>query len=632
MPPLQKTKKDKGLDAGDLYLEWQDDYPLAVYHLFNKTLTVSQRAMFRLLKDASFFMIIASRGMGKSFALALIACLNAILNPNTRVGIIAPSYRQAKMIFDKILQLWLDAPLFANECEKRPVFGMDMCYVPFKNGSVIQAIPLGSGDTIRGSRFQHLIVDEWIHVPNDIMSEVILPMLNVSADPIGQIERWERAMSRYSRGDKDPFSNEVPDKVNKIIMASTAYYKFHPSYEVYRNWVELSKVDNRYKVLVTNYLTCPIYAQCTKCNHLMNNYPIFSCSKCGAEENDLRYGGYMQMEQIHHQMRNVPASVFMCENLSIWTDDSGGFFRASHIMNCTPDFGQADCFFPHLEGIPGSQYVIGIDPGREGANFAITILEVSRYSARVVWCRGISKSEFTRADAYGEMADLIRSLKRKFNVVGIGMDAGGGGYAIRDLLVRPSSYIDGNGQMALEPPILQIMGENPTHDAISSGDRILHMINFQNKWINDSAQSLRRALEAREILFPTAPRGGSDIDEEKCKVLEDINALADELVSLKTEPLKRMSSYLKFEKSSESSLIDRAMSAIIAYYVAGVVREQLTVKDNTQRMVTGMAVNHREPQNPIALDHPSSPNHNQGAKVSKNVMSAMILDHSDRRR
>jgi len=85
-----------------------------------------------------------------TFLNSVFACLWALLYPGQKVGLLAPSFRQAKMLFAEVERRWNQAPLLQEATTSKPTTASDRCYLhfrqaQFKQGSIIEAIPLGDG-------------------------------------------------------------------------------------------------------------------------------------------------------------------------------------------------------------------------------------------------------------------------------------------------------------------------------------------------------------------------------------------------------------------------------------------------------------------------------------------------------
>ena len=107
-----------------------------------------------------------------TFLSAVYIALRCLLYPNTRVGLFAPAFRQAKYIFNEFTRLYEDSPLLQQCIERPPTKLNDHCICEYKQvrqgigKSTIKALPIGTdGSTIRGERvscFQYdtLVVTE----------------------------------------------------------------------------------------------------------------------------------------------------------------------------------------------------------------------------------------------------------------------------------------------------------------------------------------------------------------------------------------------------------------------------------------------------------------------------------------
>lgn len=123
--------------------------------ILNLTLFPMQIAMLKQLWNHPFPMLVASRGAGKSFILAVYAILRALLEPGTKIVIVGAGLRQAKLVFNYIEDVWNSAPVLRSIIgggqKAGPKTSVDLCF--FRIGdSIIYALPLGdgclSGDTL----------------------------------------------------------------------------------------------------------------------------------------------------------------------------------------------------------------------------------------------------------------------------------------------------------------------------------------------------------------------------------------------------------------------------------------------------------------------------------------------------
>lgn len=139
-----------------------------------------QRLILRAMGRYQNSMLIACRGIGKSFIVAVFYICTAILYPNIKLGIASGNSQQARnVIIQKIKGELAKIESVAREINFPIRTGMDDCVVEFKNGSEIRAITLAQdrgGDSARSWRFSYMLVDEARLVKENIIEEILIPM------------------------------------------------------------------------------------------------------------------------------------------------------------------------------------------------------------------------------------------------------------------------------------------------------------------------------------------------------------------------------------------------------------------------------------------------------------------------
>lgn len=131
----------------------------------------------KLLEDPSKYIVVcAARQVGKSKIIGARALWFAFTHENTSTYIVAATQRQSMMMFDGILD-YLDQ----NGLIVESVVRKTRTQLHFTNGSKIIALPCGRrGRTLRGATAHFVIVDEAAFVPEEVILEVLLPMLSTT--------------------------------------------------------------------------------------------------------------------------------------------------------------------------------------------------------------------------------------------------------------------------------------------------------------------------------------------------------------------------------------------------------------------------------------------------------------------
>jgi len=223
------------------YIGW------TVKSILNVSLFPMQLAILKTLWDHSFPMLIASRGSGKSFILAIYAIVKALLEPGSKIVIVGAGLRQAKLVFQYIEDIWSSAPVLRSIVgggrKAGPKQSVDLCY--FRVGeSVIIAAPMGDGTKIRGLRAHCIIADEFASIPADVFDIVVRGFAATSKSPVEEAQKIvldkKLAKAGVPKHVRDRLVGDTRG-TNQIIYSGTAYYAFNhfaKRYEMWKNIIQ----------------------------------------------------------------------------------------------------------------------------------------------------------------------------------------------------------------------------------------------------------------------------------------------------------------------------------------------------------------------------------------------------------
>ncbi len=122
-----------------------------------------------LQSDKMFGVVVSPRGAGKTLLASNLALYWALQNNNQKCCWVSPVYSQARSVFDQIVTAGKDIVQSSNRME---------LIVNLINGSSIKFLSADSPDSIRGYRFQYVIIDEAAFVKDLTIQQNILPTLN----------------------------------------------------------------------------------------------------------------------------------------------------------------------------------------------------------------------------------------------------------------------------------------------------------------------------------------------------------------------------------------------------------------------------------------------------------------------
>lgn len=505
-PMIKRNKKD--IENPDRHLvkilKNPDYFGSTCKLLFDIELHPIQIAILQEFWSRSFPMFVASRGFGKSFILALYAFLKCIFVPGTKIVIVGAAFRQSKVIFEYMETLWRNSAIIRsifNGNDDGPRRDVDRCTMRLGTSWAI-AIPLGTGEKIRGLRAHIIIADEFASISPDIYETVVSGFAAVSATPIQNVKKEAKKAAMKEAGlwneDLEVLSQNMG---NQALIAGTADYAFK----------HFANYWKRYKTIIESkgqpHKLEEIFKGEIPDNFNWQDYSIIRIPY------ELIPKGFMDDKQVARAKATIHTGIYNMEYAACFTEDSDGFFKRSLIESCVVKDNipliinnENIIFDAKIKGDPNLKYIYGIDPASEKDNFSIVVLEMHLTHNRIVYCWTTNRTNFKERqkaglvkeyDFYGFCARKIRNLMKSFPCERIGMDAQGGGIAVEEALHDPDKIED--GEFLIWPAI-----ENKTKDTDNQpGLHILELIQFAKaEWTSQANHGLRKDLEDKALLFP----------------------------------------------------------------------------------------------------------------------------------
>lgn len=180
---------------------------------YGMKLFLFQKILIYFMNLNSYVMIVASRGVSKSYTIAVFCVLRCILYPNTKIVIASGVKNQAGLIITQKIKKELASVYPAIGYEIKKINESDKnTSVEFENGSSIEAVV--SNDGSRGYRANILILEEFRMISKEVLDTVLVPFLNVKRIP------------PYLKEEEYAGIDELHEK-NVQIYISSAYFKSH---------------------------------------------------------------------------------------------------------------------------------------------------------------------------------------------------------------------------------------------------------------------------------------------------------------------------------------------------------------------------------------------------------------------
>jgi hypothetical protein len=484
---LDTSSTTKEIDELTEFYKMCNEYyspEFGIKYLLGVNLYPFQMATVRAILGHKFPLILFTRGGGKTFMLAVYAVYHAIMHPGSRIVLVSASFRQSKLIFSEIQRIYDRSPLLRQISEDKPRISTDNCHYELVSSS-IKALPLGTGDKIRGERGHVILADEFNSIPIEIFDIVVRGFAATESDP------WMKTRERQLRKMREDAGELVEDndmaelmlsEGNKVILSGTAGFKGGTFYKVYK----------QYATIIANGLKgrAGDYAELLTEVGLEEDMEVDARDYCISKYTYFELPAGMQdVKVIENARATMPLPLFNMEYMADFADDSLGFFKPRDVeaATCKPGKGHT----VKVRGEGNRSYVMGVDPAKTHDRFAIIIIECGTPN-KVIYCWTMDEIE---KQTYTKGAQKIRELMRIFNITAIAMDEGGGGLAVEELL---------NTSGIMGPREAKLYRHDDDKPEANTGLKILHTFAFNPIWLDDANSLLQKNIEDKVLMFPRA--------------------------------------------------------------------------------------------------------------------------------
>ena len=431
---------------------------------------------------SDYSMFVFSRGMSKTFSTAIYVLLECLLNPKANIGVIAGSFRQSKQIFQKMEDI-LSKPeaKLLKECGVKITKGTDQWTLKIGSARAV-ALPLANGERLRGFRFNRIVLDEFLTIPEKIFNEVIIPFLGVIDNPTEREELYNLETRLIDKGEMKEEDRYVWSN-NKLIILSSPSFKFEYMYKLYKKYEELIQGAERD---IDDELEDDAYMLIMKLS--------YDCAPQQLYDQNLLKQAKATMSEMQ----------FTREFGAQFIDESDGYFKLSKMAACTIPDGE----FPAVEvvGNPSDEYLLSFDPNWAGNtnadHFAMHVFKIDRDAQKVCLVHsyaiaGVSLKEHMRYFLY---------LIEHFNIIGMCGDYNGGVQFINSC---NESQLFKNAQVNIGVLDIDLEKSENWHSDII---KFKNEYNLREKkycilrkptanWIRNANEMLQAAIDHKRVLF-----------------------------------------------------------------------------------------------------------------------------------
>ncbi|MBE7897198.1 hypothetical protein G7L40_00540 [Paenibacillus polymyxa] len=404
-------KVEKWVEFISYYRYYIDEFAVDVLGI---TLSPFQRLTLRAMGRHTEIMIVACRGLTKSFISAVFFICVGILYSNIKLGIASGKGQQARnVIIQKIKGELMNNPNVAREIKDIRT-GKDDCVVIFHNNSEIRAIVLGhDGESARSWRFNMILVDEARIVTDRVISEILSPMTQTKRSTLLTLQGKLKRL--------------LPIESGKMIYISSAYLKTSSFYQRFmKHYTEMKNGSKDYFVAAFPY-------------------------QIGIDE------GILSEEGIEKERNKISMTeeMFEYEYGAIFVGSSGDSYYPYELTEQSRIVNKGELGQPHKSTV---SYVIShdvaISGNKQNDNAATTVIKLKEksngtYIKEVVYIKAHKGMDLP------EQHDFLRNLLLKFpNTIKLIIDVRGNGQSLPRFFAEPWEYKDDSGKIIECPPLV----------------------------------------------------------------------------------------------------------------------------------------------------------------------------------
>ena len=206
---MSMDRYEKILNGAALWAAFFREHPeeFAEQYLHIK-LRLFQKILLVMMFWSTVFVLIACRGIGKTYLSAIYCVTRAVLYPGTKICIASGKRSQSVNVLEKITQeLMPNSPELRAEISDIKINGTN-AYITFYNTSVIKVVT--AGESARGNRCNVLLLDEYRLIPKDVIDVILRKFLT------------QRRMPKYEELTEQERKREYAKEKNLTMYLSSA--------------------------------------------------------------------------------------------------------------------------------------------------------------------------------------------------------------------------------------------------------------------------------------------------------------------------------------------------------------------------------------------------------------------------
>lgn len=352
-----------------------------------------------LLKDIS--LVVAGRGFSKSTMLSVLSIIYPMFYPNSSMCLVSSNFRNARRILEtseKIVE-GKKAGLLRKCFTENLRRSNDIYRWKFSNQSDVFALPLSTGEGLRGTRCHFLCQDEKVLISKEIEDVILKPFLSVKPN-VQEENEIKRAEEELIKKGLLKDSERMSFPRNKYAAFSSASFQFQHLYQTYQEYLKaikdaaFDKNKPSYFVMRASYEAMPV-------GQLFDMTQIDDAKKDGGEQTE----------------------VFKREYRAIFTNANDGYFNVKKLHESTVLDGDTPCV--QLSGDKNCEFLLTVDTSYSSSKssdyFAMSVFLLGKEERKIFQVHTYARAGGSLVDHYNYLTYLLTH----FNIVFIGIDDAG---------------------------------------------------------------------------------------------------------------------------------------------------------------------------------------------------------------
>ena len=357
----------------------------------NFNLFFYQRVFMRAAMRHKYVYAVFPRAYSKSFLAIMILMIRCILYPRCKLFVTSGGKEQAAGIMkEKVKEICTLIPAFEREIDwgrGKTLEGKDYCKYVFKNGSYFDNI--AARESSRGKRRHGGLIEECVGVDGTILSEVILPTMNISRMCMDGTTQPEETLNKSQ------------------IYVTTAGWKNTFPYEKLIQLLIWQIVQPGKAMIMGGTYRIPILMKLLDKNFIK----------------DLKMDGTFN------------ESSFEREYESKWSGTVEDAFFSSEVFDRNRILNQPE-YEASGRSSKAAYYILAADVGRKGCDTVVCVFKVTPQPQGSA-IKSLVNIYTLTDEHFEDQAIKLKSLYYKYNARRIVIDANGLGVGLVDFMVKP---------------------------------------------------------------------------------------------------------------------------------------------------------------------------------------------------